>query len=249
MINVRSVWPLATGELTGADLEEIYAYPAELDRPWVQVNFVASADGAVEVGTTSAALSHAADRTVFLLGRDLADVVLVGAGTARAEDYRGVVAGAKRLERRRRLGFTTVPPIAVVTRSADLDPASRLFTETAVPPIVVTTDTADTRALEAAGAEVLRAGHDDVDLPRALDLLAARGLRRIDCEGGPGLFARLIAADLVDQLCLTVAPLLVAGQAGRIATGTPALPRRLALASILVEDGFTLLRYRRRGAG
>ena len=243
---MQRVWPDRTGELSGSDLEEIYAYPENPDRPWVQVNFVASADGAVEIDTTSAGLSHAADRRVFLLGRDLADVILVGAGTARAENYRGVVAGAKRLERRRRLGFAGVPPIAVVTRTANLDPASRLFTETAVPPIVVTTDGADTRALEAAGAEILRAGDEDVDLARALDLLAARGLRRVDCEGGPGLFARLVAADLVDQLCLTVAPLLVAGTAGRIAAGaSPAVPRRLALASILVEDGFTLLRYRR----
>nr|WP_072482361.1 pyrimidine reductase family protein [Amycolatopsis australiensis] len=243
---MRSVWPAVTGELSGTDLERIYGYPADLDRPWVQVNFVASADGAVEVDTTSAGLSHAADREVFLLGRDLADVVLVGAGTARAENYRGVVASAKRLERRRRLGFTGVPPIAVVTRTADLDPASRLFTETAVPPIVVTTETARTAPLEAAGAEILRAGRDDVDVARALDLLAAKGLRRVDCEGGPRLFAQLVAADLVDQLCLTVAPLLVAGTADRIATGaSPAVPRRLALASILVEDGFTLLRYRR----
>lgn len=248
MIGVRSVWPSSTGELTGTDLEEIYAYPAEPDRAWVQVNFVASADGAVEVDTTSAGLSHAADRRVFLLGRDLADVILVGAGTARAEDYRGVVAGPKRLERRRRLGFTGVPPIAVVTRTADLDPASRLFTETAVPPIVVTTERADTAALEAAGAEVLRAGETDVDVPRVLDLLAARGLRRIACEGGPRLFAQLVEADRVDQLCLTVAPMLVAGPASRIAAGPVAVPRRLALASILVEDGFTLLRYR-RGAG
>jgi riboflavin biosynthesis pyrimidine reductase len=240
------VWPSSTGELTGVDLEEIYAYPAGLAGPWVQVNFVASADGAVEVDTTSAGLSHAADREVFLLGRDLADVILVGAGTARAEDYRGVVAGAKRLERRRRLGFDGVPPIAVVTRTADLDPASRLFTKTVVPPIVVTTETAETGPLEAAGAEILRAGDTDVDVPRALDLLAARGLRRIACEGGPRLFAQLVAADRVDQLCLTVAPLLVAGTADRIATGAvPAVPRRLALASILVEDGFTLLRYRR----
>jgi riboflavin biosynthesis pyrimidine reductase len=228
-----------------ADLEEVYAYPADLDRPWVQVNFVASADGAAEVDATSAGLSHAADRKVFLLGRDLADVILVGAGTARAEDYRGVLAGPNRLERRRRLGFAGVPPIAVVTRTADLDPGSRLFTETAVPPIVITTEAAETGPLEAAGAEVLRAGGDDVDLPRALDLLAARGLRRIDCEGGPRLFGRLVAADLVDQLCLTVAPLLVAGPAARIATGPEAVPRRLALASILLEDGFTLLRYRR----
>lgn len=243
---MRSVWPPSPGELTGADLEAIYAYPAALDRSWVQVNFVASADGAVEVGTTSAGLSHAADREVFLLGRDLCDVVLVGAGTARAEDYRGVRVSAKRLERRRRLGLADVPPIAVVTRTADLDPHSPLFTDTIVAPIVVTTTGADTAHLD--GAEVLRAGDDDVDLALALDLLAARGLRRVDCEGGPRLFAELIAADLVDQLCLTVAPLLVAGGAGRIAAG-PALaaPRALALASILVEDGFTFLRYRRGG--
>ncbi|UOZ02458.1 dihydrofolate reductase family protein [Amycolatopsis sp. WQ 127309] len=243
---MRSVWPPSPGELTGADLEAIYAYPAALDRSWVQVNFVASADGAVEVDTTSAGLSHAADREVFLLGRDLCDVVLVGAGTARAEDYRGVRASAKRLERRRRLGLADVPPIAVVTRTADLDPHSPLFTDTIVAPIVVTTTGADTAHL--AGAEVLRAGDEDVDLALALDLLAGRGLRRVDCEGGPRLFAGLIAADLVDQLCLTVAPLLVAGGAGRIAAG-PALaaPRALALASVLVEDGFTLLRYRRGG--
>ncbi|WP_328614927.1 dihydrofolate reductase family protein [Amycolatopsis sp. NBC_00355] len=244
---MRSVWPPSPGELTGADLEAIYAYPATLERAWVQVNFVASADGAVEVDTTSAGLSHAADREVFLLGRDLCDVVLVGAGTARAENYRGVRASAKRLERRRRLGLADVPPIAVVTRTADLDPHSPLFTDTVVAPIVVTTTGADTAHLD--GTEVVRAGDDDVDLALALRLLAERGLRRVDCEGGPRLFAGLIAADLVDQLCLTVAPLLVAGGAGRIAAGpAPAAPRALALASVLVEDGFTLLRYR-RGAG
>lgn len=239
------MWPPSPDELSGADLEAIYAYPAQLSRPWVQVNFVASADGAVEIDTTSAGLSHAADREVFLLGRDLADVVLVGAGTARAERYRGVRASTRRVERRRRLGLADVPPIAVVTRAADLDPASPLFTDTFVPPIIVTTADAGTGPLEEAGAEILRAGDEDVDLPRALSLLAERGLRRVDCEGGPGLFAGLIAADLVDQLCLTVAPLLAGGGAGRIAAGTPATPRRLALASILVEDGFTLLRYRR----
>jgi riboflavin biosynthesis pyrimidine reductase len=234
---VRSVWP--PGE---ADLEAIYAYPEGLTRPWVQVNFVASADGAVEIDATSAGLSHAADREVFLLGRDLADVVLVGAGTARAENYRGVVASAKRLDRRRRLGLSDVPPIAVVTRTGDLDPASPLFTDTHLPPIVVTTTTADTGGLD---AEVIRAGDDDVDLRKALDLLAERGLRRVDCEGGPALFAGLIAEDLVDQLCLTVAPLLAGGGAGRIAAGTPSVPRRMDLASILVEDGYTFLRYRR----
>ena len=235
---MQSVWPPSPEQ---PDLEAIYAYPEGLTRPWVQVNFVASADGAVEIDATSAGLSHAADREVFLLGRDLCDVVLVGAGTARAENYRGVRASAKHVERRRRLGLTDVPPIAVITKSADLDPASRLFTDTHVPPIVITTAAAETAPLERAGAEILRAEN----LPQALDKLADRGFRKIDCEGGPGLFAELIAEDLVDQLCLTVAPLLTGGSAGRIAAGPPSAPRRMELASILVEDGFTLLRYRR----
>lgn len=233
---MRSLWPPSPDE---ADLEAIYAYPEGLTRPWVQVNFVASADGAVEIDATSAGLSHAADREVFLLGRDLCDVVLVGSGTARAENYRGVRASAKRVERRRRLGLADVPPIAVVTRTADLDPASPLFTDTHVPPIVITTATADTTGLD---AEVIRVG----DLSEALEKLADRGLCRIDCEGGPGLFAGLIAADLVDQLCLTVAPLLAGGGAGRIAAGPPSAPRRMELASILTEEDYTFLRYRRR---
>jgi riboflavin biosynthesis pyrimidine reductase len=235
---VQSVWPPSPGE---PDLESIYAYPEDLTRPWVQVNYVASADGAVEIDATSAGLSHAADREVFLLGRDLCDVVLVGAGTVRAENYRGVRASAKHVERRRRLGLTDVPPIAVLTKTADLDPASRLFTDTRVPPIIITTAAAETAPLERAGAEILRAE----DLPQALDKLAGRGFLRVDCEGGPGLFADLIAADLVDQLCLTVAPLLTGGGAGRIAAGPPSPPRRMDLASILVEEGFTFLRYRR----
>ncbi|MFI5608189.1 pyrimidine reductase family protein [Amycolatopsis sp. NPDC051903] len=248
---MRSVWPPSPAgtELSDEDLELVYGYPEDLRGPFVQVNFVASADGAVAVDELSKGLSHPADRRVFLLGRDLADVILVGGGTARTENYRGARTNAVRAARRARLGLAPVPPIAVVTRTATLDPAGPLFTDTRVPPLVVTTARAETGALAEAGAEVLVAGEDDVDLPRALAMLAERGLRRIDCEGGPGLFAQLIADDLVDQLCLSVAPLLIGGTASRIAVGPAApAPRRLALASVLVEDGFTLLRYR-RGSG
>jgi riboflavin-specific deaminase-like protein len=245
---VRSVWPPSPDgtELSDDDLERVYAYPEHLREPFVQVNFVASADGAVAVDELSKGLSHPADRRVFLLARDLADVVLVGGGTARAENYRGTRTTAVRSARRARLGLAPAAPVAVVTRTAGLDPAAPLFTDTRVPPLVVTTAKADTAAVAEAGADVLVAGDDEVDLPRALAMLAERGLRRVDCEGGPGLFAQLIADDLVDQLCLTVAPLLVGGAASRIAAGpAAAVPRRLDLASVLVEDGFTLLRYRR----
>ncbi|WP_181775526.1 pyrimidine reductase family protein [Amycolatopsis pittospori] len=248
---MQLLWPTTPADaVTDADLERLYGYPEDLTRPWVQVNFVSSADGAAAVNELSEGLSHPADKRVFLMGRLLSDVILVGAGTARAEGYRGARINAERTARRVALGLSEVPPIAVVTRSGELDPAGPLFTDTKVPPIVITTEKAPRAELERAGADVLVAGTDDVDLGHALELLGKRGLRRIDCEGGPMLFGDLIAADLVDQLCLTVAPLLAGAGARRIAHGRPTPdPRRMDLASVLFEDGFTMLRYRRREGG
>lgn len=251
---MQLLWPTTPADsVSDADLEGLYGYPEDLSRAWVQVNFVSSADGAAAVNEQSEGLSHPADKRIFLLGRELADVILVGAGTVRAEGYRGARVNAERAARRAARGLSEVPPIAVVTRSGELDPASPLFTDTKVPPIVITTEKApETRraALARAGADVLLAGVDDVDLGLALELLGERGLYRVDCEGGPMLFGDLIAAGLVDQLCLTIAPLLAGAGARRIAFGRPAPePRRMDLASVLVEDGFTMLRYRRREGG
>lgn len=251
---MHSFWP-ATGETTASsalgdeELEAVYDFPAELDRPWVQVNFVCSADGAVAVGGTSEGLSHPADKRVFALGRDLSDVILVGAGTATAESYRGVQPSDRRIARRRRLGRADLPPIAVVSARCSLPPDAPLLTDTVVPPIVFTTEAAPPArrsALADAGAEVVVAGDGELDLSAVLSALDQRGLRRVDCEGGPHLFASLVAADLVDQLCLTVAPVLAGAGADRIVAGTlSAAPRRMRLASVLHEDGFLMLRYRR----
>lgn len=215
-----------------------YAYPEGLGAPFVRVNFVASADGAVSVDGRSGALGSDADRRVFGLLRRLADVVLVGAGTVRAEDYRGA----------RPTGDRPVPPpIAVVTGSADLDPGSRLFTDTTVAPIVLTLPAAPAQRrdrLRAAGAEVVVLERLSPDA--LLAELARRGRHRVLCEGGPSLFGSLLAADAVDELCLTVAPLLVGGGAGRISggpEGSPARPMRLVGA--LHSAGALLLRYRR----
>jgi riboflavin biosynthesis pyrimidine reductase len=246
---MRMLWPTPLDDVTDDDLARLYGFPEDLDRPWVQVNFVASADGAATLEDRSEGLSHPADKRIFLLGRDLADVVLVGAGTARAEGYRGARTNPERQARRERLGLSGLPPIAVVTGSARIDPESPLLTDTKVPPIVITTAAAPEErrsALAEAGADILIAGEQMIDLTAALKELAARGLRRIDCEGGAHLFGELIAEDLVDQLCLTVAPLLAGAGAGRIAEGrTSSEVRGLELASILEEDGFTMLRYRK----
>jgi 5-amino-6-(5-phosphoribosylamino)uracil reductase len=236
--------------LSDRELEELYAYPPGLDRAWVQVNFVSSADGAATASGRSQGLSSPADKKIFALGRDLADVVLVGAGTAIVEGYRGVKRTELRAERRTRLGLSDIPPIAVVTGRCSIAPETPLVADTLVPPIVLTTEAAPARRrddLTAAGAEVVIVGEDRVDLNRAFDALAERGLRRVCCEGGPHLFSELIAGDLVDQLCLTVAPLLAGAGAPRIAEGVARPePLGMALVSALSEDGFLMLRYRRQ---
>lgn len=229
----------ADGDLDDDGVAARYAYPDDLGAPYVRAVYVASADGAVSARGRSEALSSPADRRVFRLLRRLADVILVGAGTARAEDYRGA--------RRPTIGRDAPPPIAVVTGSARLDPAGRLFTDTRVPPIVLTLAAAPAERrdrLAAAGADVVAL--DGLTPDVVLGELARRGLHRVLCEGGPTLFGELVAADAVDELCLTVAPLLVGGRAGRIAAGPESEHlHRLELADALHEDGALLLRYRR----
>ncbi|WP_043729293.1 pyrimidine reductase family protein [Kutzneria sp. 744] len=239
-------------DIDDTELERLYDYPAELSRPWVQVNFVSSPDGAVTVGGKSHGLSGPADKKVFMLGRTLADVVLVGAGTAAIEGYGGVKSGEVRSAVRARLGLRPVPPIAVVTRRATIAPDSPLVTDTVVPSIVLTCASAPEdrlTALSDAGADVVITGDADVDLSVAMAELDKRGLRRVSCEGGPHLFGGLIEAGLVDQLCLSISPLLAGGDASRIAFGPPPVaPRELELASVLTDENFLMLRYRARHA-
>lgn len=245
---MRLVWPeSADGELDRDALADLYAH----DEGCVRVNFVASADGAVAVEGVSGGLEAPGDKQVFGLLRELADVVLVGAGTVRAEGYRGARTSPEREARRRARGRAPVPPIAVVSTRGDLDPGAALFTDTAVAPLVLTAADAAAGArcaLAGTGAEVVAASGADpavTDPDAVLGALADRGLTRVLCEGGPALFGALLAGGRVDELCLSLAPQLVGGDAGRIVTGAALdAPRRLALASVLAHDDGLLLRYR-----
>jgi riboflavin biosynthesis pyrimidine reductase len=206
------------------------------DRPWLAVNMVATADGAIAVGGRSGPLGGPADKLVFHTLRAAADVVLVGAATVRAEGYGPA---------RPRPDGSPGPRIAVVTRSGDLDPSARLFS--GGDPIVVTCDACpdDRRAALEEVADVVVAGAAVVDPAVAVDALAERGARVVLCEGGPTLNGQLIGAGLVDEWCLTVSPLLTAGDAKRAAVGPAAdPPAGLALERVLVDDeGMLLLRY------
>jgi riboflavin biosynthesis pyrimidine reductase len=234
----------APSGLTDTELAGLYAYPAG---SWLRANMVSSADGAAHLDGMTKGLSSAADRHLFALLRTLADVIVVGAATVRAERYAPV--RRHELWPDLRPGRTPTPPIAVVSARLDLDPSSRLIAS--APPsartIVITTAQApaDRRAALDGAAEIIVAGQETVDLKAAIAALAERGHRRMLAEGGPHLLAQIAAAGLLDELCLTIGPLLAGSGADRILAGAmsavPAQP--LTLAHVLEDDDFLFCRY------
>lgn len=219
-------------------------------RPYVIVNMVTSVDGATAVDGVTQALGSPTDRAIFLHLRNVADAILVGASTVRAERYGPArptaPARAQRLDR----GQAPKPPIVVVSRSMEFAWDSPFFTDADPLPILLAPSDAEPARLEAAGryAEVATYGHGAVDLAAALGGLRARGIEILLCEGGPTLNTELLGAELIDELCLTIAPLCVGGnpQRGVFApTAAPAVPAAaLTLGHVLEKDGFLYCRYR-----
>lgn len=219
------------------ELERLYAYPA-VDRPWVRTNFVTTLDGAATgQDGTSGTLGGEADTRVFALLRSLTDVIVVGAGTARDEAYADFEVDT---ELRARLGLSEVPTMVLVSHSLGIPPALLR------PGIaVVTTADADPGAVAElrATVEVIQAGRGEIDWTAVLAEFAKRGWLRVLCEGGPSLHGRLIGLDLVDELCLTIAPALAAGDAPRIAHGTDVVHHTMALGHAIEADGGLLTRW------
>ncbi|MEV0345716.1 pyrimidine reductase family protein [Nonomuraea sp. NPDC050680] len=224
------------------DIQQAYAYPA--DRPWLRLNMVASADGAAWLKGLSGGLSSQGDRRIFRILRGLADVVMAGAATVRTEGYGAVKPRDSWKELRR--DRPPAPPLAVVTRRLDLDLGSPLFTEAVSRTIVITCEAApaELRAEAARVADVVVAGGDRVDMSVAVRELHERGLTRILCEGGPRLNGQLAAADLIDELCLSISPLLVGGGAARVLNGEAAQVE-LRLSQVLEEEGVLFCKYTR----
>jgi riboflavin-specific deaminase-like protein len=210
------------------------------------MNFVSSADGAVTLEGRSGALGGDTDRELMQVLRAMADVVLVGAGTVRAEGYGGLQVDQDEVAWRRARGLADQPALAVVSGGLHLDPADKVFAEAVRRPVIVTTDAAaaaDGRRFESV-ASVVACGEAGVDLAAMLDAFARRGWTQVLCEGGPRLFGALLEADLVDEVCVTLAPRFVGGVAGRIVQGAAEADRRFALESVVTDDeGFAFLRY------
>ncbi len=248
--------------LLASDLDALVAAdlrPTPPSRPWVLVNMIASADGATVVEGTSGGLGGPADKAMFGALRAIADVILVAAGTVRAEHYRPPQTSAARRESRVARGQAASPRLAVVTASLDLDPTAALFGDPTQRPLVLTgTDApAERRTALAPHADVIsipsdRVAPTAVDLPLALAWLGREHQARVVLvEGGPSFNGALLAEDLVDELCLTVAPALVGGSSARVAQarasadGPATTTHPQHLARVIEDAGFLLLRYTR----
>lgn len=231
--------------------------------PHLRVNFIASVDGAASHDGVSGPLNNEDDKKVFGILRMLADVVLVGAGTVREEGYGPMVLGRRAVAWRLENGLPEHPRFAIVSGRLDLDPASPIFTDAPVRPLVITQGSAEDDSGDDAGragvsvdrrvrlaalaevADMIECGTGRLD-PRAMvDALVARGLPQILSEGGPALLGALIEADAVDELCLTLAPVLEGGDATRITRGGAQTTREMRLAHAFHSGDMLFLRYLR----
>jgi riboflavin biosynthesis pyrimidine reductase len=209
---------------TEGPLEDLYAVPR---LPWLRVNMVSTLDGAATGSDgRSGSINDPSDREVFATLRRLADAVLVGAGTARAEGYRPADV-----------------PIVLVSRSAEVPESLRGADPGRVLMATVATSPGLAAARELLGAEhVLVCGQHRVDLPLLRGRLVALGHASLLAEGGPHLLRDLLDQGVADELCATVVPRVVGGDHPRIAAGPP-VDVPLVLSTLLEQDGTLLGRW------
>jgi riboflavin biosynthesis pyrimidine reductase len=222
-------------------------YRPDYAAPLLRVNFVTSVDGAVEVSGYSAGLGTPPDKKVFSMLRMYAHALMVGAGTLRREGYGAILLDKERRAWRREHGLDPYPTVVIVSGRLALDPTNPALAEAPIRPIILTHATAppDRRTALSAVADVLAFGENTIDLPAAMAALHGRGLTQVLSEGGPHLLGALTEANLVDEVCLTVSPMLAGPGAGRITAGLPHAIRGLTLAHALFAEDTLLLRYAR----
>lgn len=235
-------------DLTVDALAEHYAYPTETGRLTLRANMVTSVDGAVTLDGLSKPISGKADWYLFGLQRALADVIVVGAGTARSEGYGPGRSRPEFAHLREQHAQPVAPTLALVTRAGDLDPSADYLGGSARP-IVITCASGRKNLDEVAErADVVVAGDDDVDLRSAVAQVHERGHTRVLTEGGPHLLGSLLDAGLLDEMVASLSPIMVGGDSGRMVQGARGEARDLDLVGLLEADGALFMHHRRRRA-
>ena len=221
-------------QLTPSDFDRLYGrwMRPRLGRPWTFANMVAGVDGAATTRGKAGGLSSALDQELFAYLRSQADVVLVGARTVRVEEY-GPIAGTG----------GDGPALAIVTSSGDFDYASPLFQPSGAKPVLIVPRSSSRSIADRADgrAEIVVAGETRVDLTRAVNTLAERHGDMVLVEGGPSLLTELFTVGVVNELCLTIAP-LVGGDDLRI-MNLAGDTSRLRLEHLALNAGSVFTRY------
>jgi riboflavin biosynthesis pyrimidine reductase len=216
---------------------------------WVTGHMVAGIDGTASVDGRVGSLSTKPDQELFRRMRQIADIVLVGAETVRREGYGTVRLDEEARAQRRNQGQSSTPPLAVVSRSLAFDWAAKTFADAPedARTHVITCAAADPerRAEAEAVAEVIVAGDDRVEPAAAMAALAELGHRVVLCEGGPNWLGELVAADRLDELCLSIAPLMGGDPLPVSVTPAGAGLAEFELKGVLAEDHTLFLRYER----
>lgn len=244
---MEQTFPTAVDDIDPVDLLASEDRPAHPTRPWLMCNMISSLDGAIAIDGVSGGLGGPADKAVFSALRALADVIVVASGTVIAENYRKPQTPQRIQESRIQRGQSPLPRIAMISGSLSIEADHRMF-DPAARPLIIThaASPEDKRSMLAEVADIIIAGEREVDLTNALEQLGSLGARCALLEGGPTLNGAFAAADLIDEWCLSSAPLIVGGNTGRAVMSNRTFePRRYFLARTLHEDGFLFHRYLR----
>ena len=221
---------------------------APTERPYVLTNMVTSMDGGVSVDGLSGGLGGPADFKVFMALRSVVDVIIVGAGTARAEQYKAPKPGEQARNNRSARGQSARPLIVVITQSGRVEPDLPLFADPSYRPLVIAGSEADPNALERLGAvaEVAHASTASVQPKEVLEMLWSRGHRSALLEGGPSLNGAFVEADCIDEWNLTLSPNLIGGTSPRASHSIAGVLHRFSVEHVWTADDLLFIQWRRR---
>jgi 5-amino-6-(5-phosphoribosylamino)uracil reductase len=241
----------AAGEVSVHELvdELVSSWRGNSDRPFVAVNFVASADGRATFQGRSGQLGDAGDREMFHSLRECADAILVGIGTLAVERYGRMIKDPARRKRRATRGVNPNAIACIVTRSGNVPVGIPLFDEPDQRVLVFSGAPLDRSLVDDVAAQIEVIAVDRAELTNTMVLRRLRsefGISSVLCEGGPTLFSSLLHEGLVDELFLTLAPKLTGGGPAPAITTGAELPALLALELLwaLEREDSLFLRYR-----
>ena len=246
-------------------MKQIFPYESEVDpievynndiretfesRPWILLNMVNSVEGFISFEGKAAGLSGPADKNIYQIIRGLADIILVGAGTIRTENYKAPRTPEGTLaEFRESRNQEKRPRIAVISGELNLDPEMGLFAENHPedkPPLIYSKNASLEKngSLFSSSAEVIGFQEDELNILKIVENLSKQKAKIVVCEGGPSLNAHLLAADVIDEFCLSISPRAVGGEISAPLLEQPVdSPTALSLDRIILEDEFLFCRY------